>query len=146
MLESNQSQIEETIMNHQPLWESKKAVAAVLGIIITGLSDTLNLDAAELTQVLTPLAAYLFGQGLADLGKNKIPKGERKAEKAFWLSKKFQASLVGVVFALLNNYGVDTPADHAEAVDIVSQVVGLIAGYVGVQGVADMGKNAKLID
>ena len=85
---------------------------------------------------MAPVAAYVLGQGLADLGKNKVPLDERPAEKEFWKSKKFIASLIGIVVALLQNKA---------GFELSEEIVGLISVYIKGQGLADTGKNAGVI-
>jgi len=51
---------------------SKKAVAMVVGLIVSlGGRIGLELDSEALTVVLSPVLAYILGQGLADAGKEK---------------------------------------------------------------------------
>lgn len=52
------------------LLTSKKAIAAVVGVILV-LTNRIGLQLPEeqLTAVITPIVAYIVGQGLADFGK-----------------------------------------------------------------------------
>lgn len=57
---------------------SKKAVAMIVGLIVSLVGRLgLELDPEALTAVLSPVLAYILGQGLADAGKEKarIEKG-----------------------------------------------------------------------
>ncbi len=60
--------------------QSKKAVAMVGGVLV-GLAGKvgLNLPAEELTAVLSPILAYILGQGVADAGKEKALVEQRDA-------------------------------------------------------------------
>ena len=52
------------------LMSSKKAIAALAGVVIASAGRVgLELDAEAVTQILTPIIAYIVGQGLADFGK-----------------------------------------------------------------------------
>lgn len=54
---------------------SKKALAAIAGCLIV-LSNKWGLHLSEeaINQLLQTIAAYIVGQGIADMGKNKISK------------------------------------------------------------------------
>jgi hypothetical protein len=54
-------------------WHSKKFWAAVVaaGVPILNHFFTLGLTQEVVMQIVGPIAAYILGQGLADLGKNK---------------------------------------------------------------------------
>ena len=51
---------------------SKKATAMIVGILV-GLGGKYGLDLPpeELTAILSPVLAYILGQGIADVGKEK---------------------------------------------------------------------------
>ena len=53
-------------------WHSKKFWAAVVATSVPILNHfwELNLSKDAIIQILTPVVAYILGQGLADLGKN----------------------------------------------------------------------------
>lgn len=52
--------------------KSKKFQAAVVGVIVAFAGKAgLNLDDTSLLTVLSPILAYIAGQGLADIGKEK---------------------------------------------------------------------------
>ena len=52
--------------------ESKKAVAMIAGLVVSFAAKYgLELPTAELTAVLSPVLAYILGQGVADAGKEK---------------------------------------------------------------------------
>lgn len=53
----------------KPFWKSKKFWGGIIALVII-LLDPIFPD-AELWQVALPILVYIFGQGLADLGKNK---------------------------------------------------------------------------
>ena len=60
------------------LLKSKKALTAIAGVIIAiGAKAGLDLSTDELMPILTPLMAYIVGQGIADHGKEraKVEKG-----------------------------------------------------------------------
>ena len=61
--------IKETLLT---LATSKKAIATVVGVILV-LTNRIGLQLPEeqLTAVITPIVAYIVGQGLADFGKEK---------------------------------------------------------------------------
>ena len=54
-------------------WKSKKWWAMMVGVSVPILNKVLGLDLsqAEVTMVITPIASYILGQGVADHGKNK---------------------------------------------------------------------------
>lgn len=125
-------------MVEKSIWQSKKFWVTLAGIVVALLSKVFNLEACELMQVLAPLFAYIFGQGLADLGKNKVPVDKRPPEKEFWKSKKFLAAAIGALIALLKNGGINLPIPD----DMIPELVGIISVYIAGQGLADLGKNA----
>ena len=51
---------------------SKKATAMIVGLVV-GLGGKYGLDLPpeELTAILSPVLAYILGQGIADVGKEK---------------------------------------------------------------------------
>lgn len=50
---------------------SKKAIAAVAGVITAAaLKIGLDLDTEAVAAVLSPILAYILGQGVSDLGKH----------------------------------------------------------------------------
>jgi hypothetical protein len=52
------------------LLTSKKVQAALAGIIIVVVTSFIpEIDEAELTKIVALIIAYIFGQGLADFGK-----------------------------------------------------------------------------
>ena len=54
-------------------WKSKKwwAMAIAVSVPIFNKVFNLNLGIEELQLVIGPLVAYVMGQGIADIGKNK---------------------------------------------------------------------------
>ena len=54
-------------------WKSKKWWAMLIGVVvpIANKGLDLNLSIEELQLVIGPLIAYVMGQGIADIGKNK---------------------------------------------------------------------------
>ena len=64
------------------LLKSKKFLMAILGVAVAiAARFGLNLDTAALYAVVSPIIAYIIGQGLADTGKEKamIENGGRLA-------------------------------------------------------------------
>jgi uncharacterized membrane protein (DUF441 family) len=54
------------------LIKSKKFQAAAVGVIVAIAGKAgLDLDEASLLTILSPILAYIAGQGLADIGKEK---------------------------------------------------------------------------
>ena len=50
---------------------SKKAIAAVAGLIVSfALKYGLELDTESVAAVISPILAYILGQGFADQGKH----------------------------------------------------------------------------
>lgn len=50
---------------------SKKAIAAIVGVIVAFAARYgLELPADAVTQVISPIVAYIIGQGFADFGKS----------------------------------------------------------------------------
>lgn len=119
-------------MNEKPLWQSKKLNISLVGVAAAWLANYLGMDPMEITTVLAPVAAYVLAQGLADLGKTKVPLADRSPEKDFWKSRKFLASLIGIGVALLQKTGFE----------LSEEIVGLISVYITSQGLADKGQNA----
>ena len=59
----------QTIKN---MLSSKKALAMIVGLLVSGAGKYgLEIPTEELTTVLSPLLAYIVGQGIADVGKEK---------------------------------------------------------------------------
>ena len=60
------------------MFGSKKFLAAAVGVIV-GVAGQYGLDipAQELTVVLSPVLAYIVGQGVADAGKEKARVGQQ---------------------------------------------------------------------
>jgi len=56
----------------KPFWHSKKfwAAAVATGVPIINHVWGLGLTQDAIMQIVTPVVAYILGQGLADLGKN----------------------------------------------------------------------------
>jgi len=56
----------------KPFWHSKKfwAAAVATGVPIINHVWGLGLTQEAIMQIVTPIVAYVLGQGLADLGKN----------------------------------------------------------------------------
>jgi hypothetical protein len=53
---------------------SKKAIATLAGVLIVATNRLgLQLPEEAVTQIIGAIAAYVVGQGLADLGKNAAP-------------------------------------------------------------------------
>jgi hypothetical protein len=50
--------------------KSKKFWYAVVGVLVTFLSDTFNLDPVQLESILYSIIALILGTGMADLGKD----------------------------------------------------------------------------
>lgn len=57
----------------KPFWHSKKFWAAVVATAVPIINHVwgLGLTQDAIMQIVTPVVAYILGQGLADLGKNK---------------------------------------------------------------------------
>ncbi len=52
--------------------KSKKFQAAVVGLVVAIAGNVgLDLDEVALMTILSPILAYIAGQGLADIGKEK---------------------------------------------------------------------------
>ncbi len=52
--------------------KSKKFQAAIVGLIVAFAGKYgLNLDETAIMAILSPILAYIAGQGLADIGKEK---------------------------------------------------------------------------
>ena len=60
-------------MNEKKFWHSKKFWAAVAGVAVPIVNHYLDLGLTTevVMQIVGPIGAYILGQGLADLGKNK---------------------------------------------------------------------------
>ena len=119
-------------------WQSKKWWIGIVGVAVPVVNSVSGwgLSVEEVLQILTPLFAYIVGQGLADFGKNS-GQGEGAQEKPVWQSKKFvtsvlSAAIPGVAKAL----NLDLPPE------ITYGIVGAAAAYVTGQGFADFGKNS----
>ena len=51
---------------------SKKAIAMIVGLVVSFAAKYwLQLPTEELAAVLSPVLAYILGQGVADVGKEK---------------------------------------------------------------------------
>ena len=54
------------------MFGSKKAIAMIVGLIVSIAGKVgLDLPTEDLTAVLSPVLAYILGQGVADVGKEK---------------------------------------------------------------------------
>ena len=125
-------------MNQKDFWKSKKWWMGVAGVLVPAANSIFGwgLTVAEVMQVITPLLAYVIGQGFADFAKDRgsvtLP-----AEKPFWLSKKFLTGVGAAAIPLVSK---------ALNIELDPQVIyGLMAGssaYITGQGLADFGKNA----
>jgi uncharacterized membrane protein YoaK (UPF0700 family) len=52
---------------------SKKFIAAAIGVVVWLVGKLgAHLDSTELTEAITPLLAYIVGQGIADHGKEAV--------------------------------------------------------------------------
>jgi len=60
-------------MIDKKFWHSKKFWASVIGALVPVLNHFFDfgLSPEAVLQTVGPIAAYILGQGLADLGKNK---------------------------------------------------------------------------
>ena len=59
-----------------PILSSKKFQALIVGFIVLALVSlvpTLQPLEAHLTEIVTIIVAYILGQGLADIGKHRVP-------------------------------------------------------------------------
>jgi hypothetical protein len=57
----------------KPFWHSKKFWAAAVATAVPIINHVwgIGLTQDAMMQIVTPIVAYILGQGLADLGKNK---------------------------------------------------------------------------
>lgn len=51
--------------------QSKKFVAAIIAAIAAGIASYLDMPVEQVTAIVSPFVAYIVGQGLADIGKEK---------------------------------------------------------------------------
>ena len=63
----------EIVKTLKAMLRSKKAVACLIGVIAVLLSEGMGFDKSASTKVAGLIGAYLFGQGLADFGKERNP-------------------------------------------------------------------------
>ncbi len=61
--------------------KSKKAQAMIVGLILTLFHNTLGieLDPVEVGEIVALIVAYIIGQGVADVGKERV-RAERSRE------------------------------------------------------------------
>ena len=125
-------------MKEKEFWRSKKWWVGVAGVLVPVANALLgwNLQIQDVLQILTPLFAYIVGQGLADFGKNRgdgtLPPG-----KPFLQSKKFLTGVLGAGIPLVTKIlGINVDEQ------VIYGVVGAAAAYITGQGLADFGKNA----
>jgi len=52
------------------LMGSKKAMAAIVGVVITGWGTKIGIPADNLNEIVYLIIAYIVGQGAADWGKS----------------------------------------------------------------------------
>lgn len=74
------------------LFSSKKFVAALFGLV-TSVGVKLGWQEADITEILaliSPIIAYIVGQGIADIGKEaqKVDHEQRKADEAEMLKNR----------------------------------------------------------
>ena len=54
------------------LLTSKKALAAIVAVIMALIGKKVGLEADSVTQVVGAIIAYIVGQGIADAGKEAV--------------------------------------------------------------------------
>lgn len=125
-------------MKEKEFWQSKKWWIGIVGVLVP-VANTIfgwDLQIEDVLQILTPLFAYIVGQGLADFGKNKS--GAIGEEKPFWKSKKFITGVMGAGIPFVTKLlGIDLDEQ------VVYGIVGAAAAYITGQGLADFGKNSS---
>jgi hypothetical protein len=54
-------------------WKSKKFWASVIAVVVPMSNHAFGwgMDADSVVTMMTPMLAYILGQGMADMGKNK---------------------------------------------------------------------------
>ena len=59
-------------MEEKAFWKSKKFWAACIAVMVPMMNHFMNwnMDHEAVTAMMTPMLAYVLGQGMADLGKN----------------------------------------------------------------------------
>lgn len=122
------------------LLKSKKFQAAIVALIVSAVLYFVPVMPEEaITEVLLILAAFIFGQGMADFGKAGVAV---QAVSSYGLlqSKKFQSALVGLVVCVAVHFVPTLPLDAA--LQVAAVFVTLILG----QGLADFGKMAGLLN
>jgi hypothetical protein len=126
----------------KPFWQSKKWWVGIVGVLVPVANSVFgwNLEISQVMEILTPLFAYIVGQGLADLGKNR-GHGSPVAEKPIWQSKKFVAAVLGAAVPAIVAIVQRTTGNPIEP-QLVYGIVGSVAAYITGQGLADYGKNA----
>ena len=151
-------------VSHPPGWlrstltaffASKKflvALAAGLVAAVRLIATTagVDVDQGALDRVFLALVAYVGAQGIMDVGKSaqQVNMGAavvslRAALGELLHSKKFLAAafaaLVAVAAPLARQLGIELDADSLDRIFMV------ILAYVGVQGVADLGKGSAQV-
>ena len=54
------------------IFRSKKFLAAIIGVIVAGFAELgLDVPPETVTTIVSPLLAYIVGQGIADHGKER---------------------------------------------------------------------------
>jgi uncharacterized membrane protein len=63
----------EVSREEKPFWKSKKWWAAIIGVAIPLILKEFGifLTPDEVVAIITPITAYILGQGIADVGKLK---------------------------------------------------------------------------
>lgn len=122
---------------------SKKAIATIAAIVVAAAGRLgLGIPEATVTQIIGMIAAYIVGQGVADIGKPVgLVAGDRFREMIIsaLTSKKALATIAGIIVATAGRYGLGIPEET------VVQILSVIAAYVVGQGVADIGKQTGVI-
>lgn len=59
--------------DEKPFWKSKKWWVAIIGVAIPLILKEfgIHLTPDEVVAIITPITAYIVGQGIADIGKLK---------------------------------------------------------------------------
>ena len=59
--------------NSESFWKSKKFWASVIAVVVPMSNHAFDwgMDVDSVVTMMTPMLAYILGQGMADMGKNK---------------------------------------------------------------------------
>lgn len=134
----------QTAVPEKRFWQSKKWWIGIVGVLVPVANSLFgwHLQVEEILPILTPLFAYIIGQGLADFGKNTAGKASAP-EKPIWKSKKFVTAVLGAAVPAISAIIAKQTGTQVDS-QLIYGIVGVAAAYITGQGLSDFGKNSGI--